>query len=56
MEFETLTEAGGSCMFRTVVFDTKSYDREQLELASSGLDLEWRFMECRLSAETALSR
>ena len=42
-------------MFRTVVFDTKSYDREQLELASSGLDLEWRFMECRLSAETALS-
>lgn len=42
-------------MFRTVVFDTKSYDREQLQLASSGLDIEWRFMECRLSAETALS-
>ena len=42
-------------MFRTVVFDTKSYDREQLERASRELDIEWRFMECRLSAETAAS-
>jgi len=42
-------------MFRTVVFDTKSYDREQLERASRELDIEWRFMECRLSAETASS-
>lgn len=36
-----------------VVFDTKPYDREALQLASVGLDIEWRFMECRLSAETA---
>lgn len=42
-------------MFRTVVFDTKPYDREQLERASRELDIEWRFMECRLSAETAVS-
>lgn len=42
-------------MFRTVVFDTKSYDREQLERASRELDIEWRFMECRLSAETVTS-
>jgi D-lactate dehydrogenase len=42
-------------MFRTVVFDTKSYDREQLERASRELEIEWRFMECRLSAETAAS-
>ena len=42
-------------MFRTVVFDTKSYDREQLERASRELDIEWRFMDCRLSAETAAS-
>lgn len=42
-------------MFRTVVFDTKSYDREQLERASRELDIEWRFMECRLSVETAAS-
>ena len=42
-------------MFRTVVFDTKSYDREQLERASRELDIEWLFMECRLSAQTAVS-
>jgi D-lactate dehydrogenase len=37
----------------TVVFDTKAYDREPLQRASAGHDLEWRFMDCRLSAETA---
>lgn len=42
-------------MSRTVVFDTKPYDREQFELASREHDIEWTFMECRLSAETAVS-
>ena len=37
----------------TVVFDTKPYDREALQRASAGGDIEWRFMECRLSVETA---
>ena len=40
-------------MIQTVVFDTKPYDREPLQQASAGLDIEWRFMDCRLSAETA---
>jgi len=40
-------------MIQTVVFDTKPYDREPLQRASAGLGIEWRFMECRLSAETA---
>ena len=40
-------------MIQTVVFDTKPYDREPLQRAAAGLDIEWRFMECRLSAETA---
>jgi D-lactate dehydrogenase len=37
----------------TVVFDTKPYDRDQLQRASAGSTVEWRFMDCRLSAETA---
>lgn len=40
-------------MITTVVFDTKPYDREALQCASAGLDIEWRFMDCRLSVETA---
>jgi len=40
-------------MIHTVVFDTKSYDREPFGRASAGTGIEWRFMECRLSAETA---
>jgi D-lactate dehydrogenase len=40
-------------MFQTVVFDTKPYDREQLQNASANSGIEWRFMDCRLSAETA---
>ena len=40
-------------MLQTVVFDTKPYDREPLQRAATGLDIEWRFMDCRLSAETA---
>jgi D-lactate dehydrogenase len=40
-------------MVLTIVFDTKPYDREALQRASAGLDIEWRFMDCRLTAETA---
>jgi D-lactate dehydrogenase len=42
-----------AAMFQTVVFDTKPYDREPLQAAAVGSDIEWRFMDCRLSAETA---
>src|ERR1700759_4193431 len=40
-------------MIQTVVFDTKPYDREPLQRAAAGLGIKWRFMDCRLSAETA---
>ena len=40
-------------MMQTAVFDTKPYDREPLQLASAGLDIEWRFLDCRLTVETA---
>jgi D-lactate dehydrogenase len=40
-------------MIRTVVFDTKPYDREALERASPAGEIDWHFMECRLSADTA---
>ncbi len=39
-------------MIQTVVFDTKPYDRDQLQRAAVGGEIEWRFMECRLSTET----
>src|SRR6202035_3980185 len=39
----------------TAVFDTKSYDRESLQRAAFNGDVEWRFMDWRLSAETAAS-
>lgn len=38
---------------KTAVFDTKSYDREPLLHASAELDIEWAFIEYRLSAQTA---
>lgn len=40
-------------MIRTIVFDTKPYDREPLQHASADLDIEWRFQEFRLSRDTA---
>jgi D-lactate dehydrogenase len=40
---------------QTAVFDTKPYDRESLQRANSNGDVEWRFMDWRLSAETAAS-
>ncbi len=38
---------------QTAVFDTKPYDRESLQRAASSSEIEWRFMDWRLSAETA---
>lgn len=38
----------------TVVFDTKRYDRESLQRGTPGGEVDWRFLEMRLSAETAL--
>ncbi len=40
-------------MIRTVVFDSKSYDREALERAAAGRKIEWHFIDARLTAETA---
>src|SRR5271163_1981627 len=40
-------------MIITAVFDTKPYDREALERASADAKIEWRFLDYRLSAETA---
>src|SRR3954447_11607202 len=37
----------------TVVFDTKRYDRVSLENATPNGDVEWRFLDMRLSVETA---
>jgi D-lactate dehydrogenase len=39
----------------TVVFDTKLYDRESLQRASSAESINWRFLETRLSSATAPS-
>src|SRR5438876_5326944 len=38
---------------QTAVFDTKPYDREALQRAVSNGEIEWRFVDWRLSAETA---
>src|SRR4051812_638877 len=46
---------GCEVMVQAAVFDTKPYDREALEKASLGENIEWRFQEWRLSAETAMS-
>src|SRR4029453_18918581 len=37
---------------QAAVFDTKSYDRESLQRAASSSDIEWRFMDWRVSGET----
>jgi D-lactate dehydrogenase len=39
-------------MITVAVFDTKPYDRAPLQTAAAGLDIEWRFLEFRLTAET----
>jgi D-lactate dehydrogenase len=38
---------------QAAVFDTKPYERESLQRAASSSEIEWRFMDWRLSAETA---
>jgi D-lactate dehydrogenase len=40
-------------MITAAVFDTKPYDREPLQRASAGSAIEWRFLDFRLSPETA---
>jgi len=40
-------------MFEVTVFDTKSYDREYLSKAAQGTPISYRFVEHRLSEETA---
>src|SRR4030095_7116884 len=37
----------------TVVFDTKPYDRESFQRASSNGAIAWRFLDSRLSVDTA---
>lgn len=37
------------------VYDTKPYDRHALLAAAAGHALQWRFLDCRLNAETAPS-
>jgi D-lactate dehydrogenase len=39
----------------TVVFDTKSYDRDSFQRANASGEITWRFLESRLSVETAPS-
>jgi len=41
--------------FQTAVFDTRPYDRDSLQCANSNGKIEWRFMDWRLSVETAAS-
>jgi D-lactate dehydrogenase len=40
-------------MISTAVFDTKPYDREPLQRALASSAIEWRFLDFRLSRETA---
>ena len=40
-------------MIQTVVFDTKPYDRGPLQSATPGGSIEWRFLEFRLTRDTA---
>ena len=41
-------------MIDAVAFDTKPYDRESLEKASANSGITWRYLEPRLSTETAV--
>jgi D-lactate dehydrogenase len=40
-------------MLPTAVFDTKPYDRDSLQRAASSGKIDWRFLESRLSVDTA---
>jgi D-lactate dehydrogenase len=52
VEFHTMARHTPS-VITAAVFDTKPYDREALELASSGSGIEWHFLEFRLNQDTA---
>jgi len=38
---------------KTVVFDTKPYDRESLQSATPNREVDWRFVDSRMSVDTA---
>src|SRR5262245_10465306 len=40
-------------MIPVAVFDTKPYDRDQLQAATNAGDINWRFLEFRLARDTA---
>lgn len=40
-------------MSTTAIFDTKPYDREQLQRSLAHRSIEWRFLEFRLTEDTA---
>jgi len=42
-------------LIETVVFDTKAYDRESLQRANANGAIQWRFLESRLSSDTAIA-
>ena len=42
-----------SSVITAAVFDTKPYDREALEQASSGHGIDWHFLDFRLTVDTA---
>lgn len=42
-------------MIKTAVFDTKTYDRDAFLKASSDANVEWHFLDYRLSIDTAMS-
>ena len=48
-----LEQALTKTMIETAVYDTKPYDREYLARAAGSDQIAWRFLEFRLSAETA---
>src|SRR5215471_16899043 len=43
------------CVITAAVFDTKSYDRQALQLASANHGIDWHFLEFRLTQDTASS-
>lgn len=40
-------------MITVAVYDTRPYDREYLERAGAGKNIEWRFWDFRVNAQTA---
>ena len=40
-------------MIKVAFFDTKEYDRESFEIAASGRDIEIKYLETKLTEDTA---